>query len=115
MVVRYNTDGSRDLSFGTDGDGMEILFTGVSEDLLVLPDNKMSLCGSGAGLNFQAARLNSNGAPDTSFGVDGVATIDLGATDTAYAIAVQADGKILLAGDSWQSGGGGGISRWCVY
>ncbi len=37
--------------------------------------------------------------PDRSFGTAGHALIDLGGTDTAQAIAVQPDGKIILTGE----------------
>src|SRR6476620_385438 len=44
-------------------------------------------------------RLNSNGTLDASF--------DPGANNTVYALAVQADGKILVGGDFTTLGGGG--------
>jgi serralysin len=46
-------------------------------------------------------RLNPDGSHDQNFATDGVATVDtLGAAHFAYGIAVQADGKIVLAGNT---------------
>ena len=50
------------------------------------------------GYDFAVMRLTNNLTPDPTFGTAGHAIIDLGATDTAQAIAVQPDGKIILAG-----------------
>ena len=63
--------------------------------------------GTDATSNIAVARLNSNGALDTTFGAgttdgspDGVVTISLGAgNDFAKGVALQADGKIIIAGD----------------
>ena len=46
-------------------------------------------------------RLNINGTPDSSFGTDGrVITSITTRGDTARAVALQADGKIVVAGSS---------------
>src|SRR5688572_1637980 len=43
-------------------------------------------------------RLVPAGALDTAFDTDGMRTIDFGGTDTARAVAVQDDGKIVVVG-----------------
>jgi uncharacterized delta-60 repeat protein len=48
--------------------------------------------------DFAVERLTKDLQPDPSFGTAGHALIDLGGSDTAQAIAVQPDGKIILAG-----------------
>ena len=50
--------------------------------------------------DFAIARYNPNGSLDTSFDGDGRATAGLGEFDTAYGVALQADGRIVLAGES---------------
>jgi hypothetical protein len=46
-------------------------------------------------------RYNTNGSPDTSFDTDGKVTTSIGAgNDVAYSIALQSDGKIVVAGYS---------------
>src|SRR5690348_15718055 len=52
--------------------------------------------------NFAVARLNANGTIDRTFGGvnrgNGVVTTDLGGSDDANAVAIQSDGKIIVAG-----------------
>jgi uncharacterized delta-60 repeat protein len=52
--------------------------------------------------------LGTNGTPDSSFGEDGRTIVDLGRREAAYAVAVQPDGKIVVAGDA---GNGFGVAR----
>lgn len=119
-VARLNSDGTVDASFGagsSDGtpDGSVAVSFGNGDDklksLLVQADGKILIAGSNTAAdgstNAVVARLNSNGALDTSFGQDssdgtpdGVVSISLGSgDDSAEALALQADGKILIAGD----------------
>ena len=51
-------------------------------------------------------RLNADGTRDTSFGVNGEADVDFGASDTLNRMVVQTDGKILLAGTTATSAPG---------
>jgi uncharacterized delta-60 repeat protein len=44
------------------------------------------------------ARYLSNGSLDPSFGKGGRATLDTGMDETAYAVAIQSDGRIVVAG-----------------
>jgi uncharacterized delta-60 repeat protein len=54
---------------------------------------------------FVVARLNTDGSLDTSFGDNGrVITVIFGRQDSANAIALQADGKIVVAGGAWKGG-----------
>jgi uncharacterized delta-60 repeat protein len=48
--------------------------------------------------DFALARFNTNGTLDTSFNGTGTVTTDLGADAEADALAVQGDGKVVLAG-----------------
>lgn len=54
------------------------------------------------GKDFTVIRYNSEGTLDNTFGTNGVVTSDLqtGSDDVAYSVAVQTDGKIILAGYS---------------
>ena len=107
-VTRLNANGSLDTTFSADG--KKLLRWGVvsrATAVIVLPNGKLLLGGfSGPeGGNIQAARLNANGALDTTFGTGGIATVDLGGTEFAYAMARQANGRIVIAGDSDVAGG----------
>lgn len=104
-VVRYNSDGSLDSSFGSQGIVISpIAFSEYGNDVTLQADGKILLAGSswdGSKWNFAVARYNSDGSPDTTFGDDGSLTVDMGAYGSAgYEVLVQPDGKILLTGVS---------------
>jgi uncharacterized delta-60 repeat protein len=49
--------------------------------------------------DFVVARFNADGSADTSFGTGGMVITDFaGSTDSAHALAIQPDGKIVVAG-----------------
>jgi uncharacterized delta-60 repeat protein len=99
-VIRLNTDGSLDTSFSGDGKVM-VDFAGTTEDtqsVIVQSDGKIIVGGTSNSL-FAMTRLNSDGSLDTAFGVGGKVTTDATATsDSGYSLALQTDGKILMAG-----------------
>ena len=67
------------------------------------PDGRIVVAGSSdaAGIGDVAvARLLPGGCLDDSFGDGGKTLVDLGSGDVARAVALQPDGKILLAGSS---------------
>ncbi len=52
--------------------------------------------------NFALSRYNTNGSLDTTFNIDGKQTTDFsGYADYGNAVAIQPDGKILVAGYTW--------------
>src|SRR5438128_1892704 len=53
---------------------------------------------SSSGIKFGVARYTSSGSLDTSFGSGGETTTKIGSNAQAYAMALQSDGKIVLAG-----------------
>ena len=105
-TVRYNSDGSLDTTF--DGDGKTITPIGAANDIgsavRIQTDGKIVVAGSasnGTNSDFAAIRYNPNGSLDTTFSGDGkVITPVGGGDDGANALAIQADGKIVLAGNS---------------
>ena len=107
-VVRYNVDGTLDTSF--DSDGKVTTDIGVStEDLIysldLQSDGKIVVAGysySGGQSDFALVRYNTNGSLDTTFDIDGKIVTDIGAAiaDNARSVAVQSDGKIVVAGFS---------------
>ncbi len=108
-TVRYNEDGSLDTTFGKKGKVLTAIETKKGEDYLdyaadiaVDEDGNILVAGStytadGAG-ESAVVRYNSKGVLDKTFGKNGKAVVDLGGDDSADAIALQPDGKILLAG-----------------
>lgn len=118
-VARFNTDGSLDTSFGAgngDGtpDGVVSLSLGSGDDvalaLVIQADGKMVIAGTtsstGSTSNAVVVRLKADGSLDSSFGQsndgtpDGVVNLSVGdGNDFGKAVILQADGKILVAGD----------------
>ena len=89
------------LNGGSDDDG---------EDAVLQPDGKIVVAGTsffaasggGSGQNFTMARYNPNGSLDTSFGTGGKVASEVGGTiSRGRAVALQPDGKIVVAGLTW--------------
>ena len=110
-LARYNTDGSLDTSFGTGG---KVVTSFMSQDdivrsVAIQSDGKIVVAGetkNGTFDEFALARYNADGTLDTSFGNAGgkVITNSNNNGDHAYSVAIQSDGKILLAGASDNTG-----------
>jgi len=107
LLTRYNSDGTLDTSFGTNGIVTNSGLAGGS-DLVIQPDGKILVVGGGGGrpnTSFHVARFNSNGSPDTSFGTNGIAipltfqNPNLENSVSGNSIALGPNGKILVAGD----------------
>jgi uncharacterized delta-60 repeat protein len=101
-VVRLRTDGSPDPTFGDQGVVTMPETSGVW-GMVDKPDGDLALVGQAllAGrMVFMAAQLRANGTPDRSFGEDGVAAIPIGTGADALAVALEPDGKLVLAGDA---------------
>ena len=94
VVARYNGDGTLDTSFG---EGGRAVFDATG--LALQPDGKILAAGTN-GNALQLVRLNPNGTPDTSLDGDGSVITPLGTLATGRAVALQPDGKILVAGTS---------------
>ena len=103
-AARYLSDGSPDWTFGIGG---KVLVTvggmnDVANGLVLLPDGKMLLSGqteTPVGDALVLVRLNADGTLDNTFDGDGIVTKDIGAAhNSAIALALQQDGKIVTAG-----------------
>ncbi len=103
-LVRYDSFGNPDSSFG--GDGIVTSdFGGPDEEgncVRLQSDGKIVVAGySGDTINqdLAVARYNTNGSLDSTFGLLGrrIVAVDSG-KDIAFTMAIQADGKILAAG-----------------
>lgn len=107
-VIRYNTNGSVDNSFGASGIAIaNISSFDVPSGLTIQTDGKILQSGYvlATSLDFAVVRYNTNGTFDTTFSGDGKFYADFaGQGDAPYAVAIQADGKILIVGVTQQSG-----------
>jgi len=100
-IGRLNADGTVDPAFnpGTNG---PVLAVAVQADGKILAGGNFTAAGGGTGLTSSRshiARFNADGSVDGAF--------DPGASLNVWALAVQADGKILVGGDFARLGGGG--------
>jgi len=111
-VERYNTDGSNDAGFGVGGRALVVFSSGGGptestavfnelRDVALQADGKIVAVGSAAAA-FAAARLNPDGSLDSTFDGDGRVTVTFddqgGYSSGGNAVAIQPDGKLLLAG-----------------
>ena len=100
-LARYLPDGSLDLGFGVGGLVTTRFFGDSSgRDLAIQADGKIVVAGHAIGLteSFALARYNTDGSLDSGFGTGGKLTTDLGGHDSAAAVVIQPDGKIVAAG-----------------
>lgn len=104
-LVRYNSNGKLDLSFGTNGK----VITNVSANdfvysMKVQPDGKIILAGASFNGNydFSMVRYTSEGVLDTSFGTSGKVLTSIGTNTTDYgkSVEIQSDGKLVFVGTS---------------
>jgi len=112
-LARYNPNGSPDLGFGTGGKvttGFGIEQQGFSYTewgtVAIQGDGKIVMAGrasisSTGGFDVALARYNPNGTLDNTFGTGGKVTTDFGSRyDGAFSVALQQDGKIIVAGQA---------------
>src|SRR5207253_888966 len=100
--ARYNSDGSLDTTFGTNGKVLTTIstFGDAAYAVVVQPDGKIVVTGtvvlpSGGDWAFLTVRYNPNGTLDSGFGMNGAVITNIGnVDDRAEAIALQPDGKI---------------------
>jgi uncharacterized delta-60 repeat protein len=105
-LVRYNPDGTIDSSFGVDG----IVFVnqGYTSSISALAlQSDGSIIAAGFSWNFVTnecllMRFNSNGVLDATFGTGGIVTTQFGLKSQATAVAVAADGSIVMGGYTTQ-------------
>ena len=91
FLVRYNSNGSLDTTFGFNNGKVLTDVAGTALGLAVQPDGKIVAMGGS-----KMVRFNPDGTYDTTFGVDGKVILRL--DEIFRAIRLQADGKILIAG-----------------
>jgi uncharacterized delta-60 repeat protein len=112
-AARLNPDGTLDHSFGSAGTVTVPSYTGSAWGLGLQSNGQLVLAGqtdysnssvSGA-QQFMAVRLNPDGSMDAGFGQGGVVTVPIGSTALGYGVAVQGDGKLILAGPAFTTTG----------
>lgn len=112
-VARFLSTGIQDPTFGSGGQVVTAVGVGSASAYAacIQADGKIVVGGiayNGTNEDFALVRYTENGALDTSFGAGtGKVMINVGDSDDyALAVAVQSDGKILIAGQSITAGTG---------
>lgn len=110
-VARYNTDGTLDPNFGLGGKVVTPVTTSweKAKAVAIQPDGKIVVVGdsmtNNASTDFLVLRYNTNGSLDTGFGQSNSGMIVLNVVtnnnDTADAVAIQSDGKIVVVGTGY--------------
>jgi uncharacterized delta-60 repeat protein len=103
LVARLNPDATPDPTFSTDGistadfGGADGAYSAV-----LRPDGKVVAAGltTEGGAEFAVARFLPNGALDTTFGSEGKSTVSFATADIANAVALQPDGRVVVAGQT---------------
>jgi len=108
-LTRYDTDGSLDHTFGGDGKVTTDFSPGDDDiyQVVTQPNGKLVAVGQSGGDDtmFGVARYNRNGSLDPSFGNDGQVTTNFTPRyDSAFPVAIQPDGKIVVAGQAGVNG-----------
>ena len=110
-LARYTSNGFLDPTFG-EGGRVTTHFPehgfSFATALAVQNDGKLVAAGvaglTGGDRDFAVARYNPSGCLDVGFGTGGTLTTDFSGSDSAFAVALQSDGKIVAAGVSDTSG-----------
>jgi uncharacterized delta-60 repeat protein len=99
LILRYTNDGRLDSSFGDRGKAVTDLGSNNEEitALAIGPRGSIVAAGSRDG-DFALVRYTKDGSLDDTFGDGGKVVTDLGSDADVYGLALQPDGKIILAG-----------------
>jgi len=105
-IVRYDTSGTLDGTFGTEGIVTTPIGSGddFAYTVAIQSDGKIVVSGpydSGNNNDFALVRYRTDGTLDETFGTGGVVTTPIGSgDDVTYSVAIQSDWKIVLGGYS---------------
>lgn len=94
-LIRYNSDGSLDATFGVGG---KMISSNIGQiySIAIQPDGKIITMGSGTSIFVPLNRYDSNGAVDSTFGTYGIVMDD---SINARKMLLKPDGRILITGD----------------
>lgn len=104
LLVRYNTDGARDYSYGTEG--MVTITQGAGtymlpKRMMLLSGDKLLVLGTyavkGSGQELFIAMYTKEGKADTSFGTGGMVRLGVTGADRAEDIGLLEDSTIVIA------------------
>lgn len=103
FVLRLTADGTPDVSFSNAG-MLYVDVPGISVVSDVATSGNKILVGAsssnGLDKDFAVVQYLENGTPDPNFGNGGLSSVNVNVGDNLEAMAVQSDGKIIIAGEA---------------
>ena len=103
-VVRYNSDGTIDSSFGSGGIATKRIFSSAGAyDVALQSTGKIVTSGftvNSGTREFGLVRFNTDGSLDTTFNGGGTVATAIGSDASAFALAIQTNDRIVAAGVS---------------
>jgi len=108
LMARFNVDGSLDPTFGIGGKlstrypGDDLTFANafaIQSDLKLVVVGNTRIAYNTGPIDLFVARFNIDGTPDNTFDTDGFLRTDLSNIDSANAVDIQTDGKIVVSGE----------------
>jgi len=126
LIVRYNVDGTLDPTFGQNGAvKAQKQFGEVSAAYALAIDDLGRIVVAGTrtrelgpeltNYDFIVARYHDNGAPDNLFGSGGWVSTGFGGNDFARGLAIDAEGRLVVAGSNLGPGGDFKLARYTPY
>ena len=109
-LVRYNSDGSLDTTFNSNGKVTTAVGKGTctGKGVTLQEDGKIVVVGhsfnTAGHSGFTVLRYGADGSLDTSFGDSGKVTTAVAKESNAESVAMQSDGKIVVAGNAFIDG-----------
>jgi uncharacterized delta-60 repeat protein len=101
MLLRFNSDGSRDATFGPYGEGRVYWGRPRPAAIVFQADGKIVVAGALANGRFTVTRLNPNGSLDKAYGDEGTQrTRFTPYAGTLSALAIQSDDKVIVVGSA---------------
>ncbi len=102
VVTRVDRDGKPDASWGREAQAfVDFESQSYATAAALQPDGKVVVVGlDAAEVDIAAARFRPDGSLDPSFGSGGRSTVPGGFIEVAQAVALQSDGRIVMAGQS---------------
>ena len=110
-IVRYNANGSLDTTF--DNDGIVIVLgpgNAITDSIALQSDGKIVVAHNyytGSAYALTVLRFEANGSPDPTFDTDGRVLTTVGTNVEQAYVAIQKDGKIVVACSSFTSNAAG--------
>lgn len=110
VTVRFTSTGVLDTTFASTGYKLTSLssYLDTARDVVIQGDGKIVVAGEKSNISpssFGVVRYNANGTADTTFGPGGIRSVVFStatnSNSSAYNVAVQSDGKMVVGGYSY--------------